>query len=140
MIPTHQDLDHKKLNGCTKFYMSPSNASDHISMAWSCLSDSVRRLMNAADARHEHASLAVNETLKHDVKSDSIEFSEELIKDVLKIDSAAAEDRNDEWFYDSILRIGPLIQRCLQVVLSWGNWDSSDHRQGISLPIYLPNK
>ena len=114
--------------------MSPSNASDHISMASSCLSDSVRRLLDAADARHEHACLAVNEALKHDVKSDSIEFSEELIKDVLEIDSAY-EERNDEWFYDSILRIGPLIQRCLQVVVSGGNWDSSDHRQGISLPV-----
>ena len=116
--------------------MSPSNASDHISMASSCLSDSVRRLLDAADARHEHASLAVNEALKHDVKSDSIEFSEELIKDVLEIDSAS-EERNGGWFYDNILRLGPLIQRCIQVVLSGDSWNSSDYRQGISLPIYL---
>ena len=91
-------------------------------MASSCLSDSVRRLLDAADAKCEPVSPAVETALEFNVNSDSIEFTEELIKDFLEIESASSE-RDDDWFYDSIVRIGPLIQHCLRVLQSGVKWE-----------------
>ena len=105
-------------------------------MATSCLSESVLRLLeDAADYKYEPASRDVETALECSVNSDGIEFSQELIKDLLEIDSASNE-RHDEWFNESIHRIRPLIQRCLRVVLSGAKWESSDRRQRISLAMY----
>ena len=106
-------------------------------MATSCLSESVLRLLDAADSKYEHASHDVETALECSVNSDGIEFSEELIKFLLEIDNSASNERRDEWFNESIDRIRPLIQRCLRVVLSGVKWESSDRRQRISLAMYL---
>lgn len=97
-------------------------------MASSCLSESVHRLFDAADVKYEPSSCAVDAALECNVNSDGIEFTEELIKDLLEIDSASNE-RNDDRFHDSIVRIGPLIQRCLRVVRSGVKWESVDRRK-----------
>ena len=102
-------------------------------MASSCLSESVHRLFDAADVKYEPSSCAVDAALECNVNSDGIEFTEELIKDLLEIDNSASNERRDEWFNESIDRIRPLIQRCLRVVLSGVKWESSDRRQRISL-------
>ena len=88
----------------------------------SCLSESVRRLLDAADSKCEPVNLIVDTALESCVNCEAIEFSEELIKDVLEVDSASKE-RNDEWFYENIVRIGPLIHRCLRVVSDEVKWD-----------------
>ena len=92
-------------------------------MSSSCLSEEVRRLLDAADAKYHPASAAVKEALERHVNSAGIDFHEELMT-ILQINTSS-EERSEEWFRDSILRSGPVFQRCLFVVRSGIKWDSS---------------